>query len=244
MSKKYLLNTRRRIRPRIHDFCYLHCRSHLRTFESFSGFLYERTSHPLVLDIGCGNKPFRGWFSEGQYIGVDMDSNSAADFVLDCNRDSFPMAKDFVDGVILSNSLEHIFDTSHLLTEIFRVLKPGGFIYFSVPMMFPVHAHPDDYYRFTPHYFERLFSDWDILQLNVTNSVFSTPLLLTCQILETFFPIWLTFLPITLLNSCALVLDYSTKLIFTFLRAKILMRVWSGGPLELNGIIRKPRYSA
>lgn len=239
-DKKHLLSTRRRVRPRIYDFCYLHCRSHFRAFEKFIGLLYEWASRPIVLDIGCGDKPFRRWLSEGQHIGIDIDSNSAADYVLDCNTDCFPMAKDSVDGVILSNSLEHIFDTSHLLTEISRVLKPGGLIYFSVPMTFPVHAHPDDYYRFTPYYFERVFSDWEILQLNVTNSVFSTPLLLTGQILETFFPTWLTFLPIMLLNSSALLLDCSTKLLFRLLKMKILMRVWSGGPLELNAIIRKP----
>lgn len=244
MDKKNLLNIRRRTQPRIHDFCYLHCRSHLRTLESFINRLYDRsTSNPVVLDVGCGCKPFEERFSEGHYIGVDIDPDSAADFVLDCNKDSFPTPKDSVDGVILSNTLEHIFDISHLLAEICRVLKPGGLIYFSVPMTFPVHAHPDDYYRFTPHYFERSFSGWEILQLNVTNSVFSTPLLWTAQVLETFLPTWITFLPITLLNSCALLLDHSTKMLFGLMKANILMRVWSGGPLEINGLVRKPHGS-
>lgn len=240
VHKKILLNARRRTQPLIHDFCYVHCRSHLLVLNTFRLHLLQTTPEPVVLDVGCGSKPFMKWFSPGQYIGIDIDPDSSADFVLDCNRDSFPMKNNTIDGVMLSNSLEHIFDTTHLLSEIFRVLKPGGLIYFSAPMTFPVHAHPDDYHRFTPYYFKRLFSDWELLELNGTNSVFSTPLLLSCQILETFFPTWLTCLPITILNATALFVDYSTKLVFTLLRVKVLRLIWSGCPLELNGIFRKP----
>ena len=169
--KKNRLNVRRRLNPRIYDFSYICCRSHFRTLKTFIKTLYQTTKEPCILDIGCGTKPLQYFFPESQYIGVDLDSESNADFILDCNKDIFPLQDHSIDAVILSNSLEHIFNTTHLLHEIRRVLKPGGLLYFSVPMTFPVHAHPDDYHRFTQYCIERLFADWDIIKLNVTNSV-------------------------------------------------------------------------
>lgn len=238
-DKKMFLNLRRRLYPRIYDFSFIVCRSHINTFKIFTETLNHNTSsEPTILDIGCGTKPLQSLFPKWNYFGIDINTESHADFILDCNKDTFPLPDGTIDGIILSNSLEHIFNTNHLLNEIRRVLKPNGLIYFSVPMTFPVHAHPDDYHRFTPYCIKRLFSDCEILCLNLTNSLFSTPVILCSQILETLFPIVLTCIPITFLNFFALLLDSSTKHLFSLLGFEILKRTWSGCPIELNGIIK------
>jgi SAM-dependent methyltransferase len=251
------LNKRRRIKPRIYDSSYVHCRSHLLTLKLFRELVHQSMVSPVILDVGCGSKPLKDLFPTAQYLGVDIDPNSPADFVLDCNTDCIPMAGCSVDAIVLSNTLEHIFNTGHVMAEIRRVLKPGGFIYFSVPMTFPVHAHPADYHRFTPYFFEREFSDWEIAKLEITNSVFSTPILISAQLFDTFLPVWLNSLPIILLNSAAIILDRVTRMLFHSIRGNILiklwsrcppeihdmlMKVWGSCPLEINGIIKRNAF--
>lgn len=54
------------------------------------------------------------------------------------------------DAVISFNVFEHIQDDFGSLTEVTRVLKPGGALHVIVPWIYPVHGHPDDFHRHTP----------------------------------------------------------------------------------------------
>ena len=47
------------------------------------------------------------------------------------------------------------------MEEIHRVLRPGGVVAISSLMFMPIHAHPWDYWRFTPEAFELLLKDFD-----------------------------------------------------------------------------------
>jgi SAM-dependent methyltransferase len=250
MKRKDRINLRRRTNPKVYDFSYVYCKHHLQTLKHFASLTDGFGSVPIILDVGCGAKPLKGFFPGARYLGIDVDPESEADFVLDCNRDTLPLPDDSVDAIVLSNSLEHIYNIKHLLGEIQRVLKASGLVYFSVPMTYPVHAHPEDYHRFTPYYFKEAFFNWNIIQLSGTNSVFSTPLLLIAQLLETIFPNWITFLPIVTLNAAALFVDYSTKCIVRLSRTRGLTKlwadcplekVWSSLPIEINGILQMKR---
>ncbi|HVW71533.1 MAG TPA: methyltransferase domain-containing protein, partial [Candidatus Paceibacterota bacterium] len=53
------------------------------------------------------------------------------------------------DSVLLMNLLEHIFEYRALLGECARVVKPGGRIVIVVPYLFPYHASPDDFHRYS-----------------------------------------------------------------------------------------------
>ncbi len=63
--------------------------------------------------------------------------------------EALPFGDGHFDGAICLNVLEHIYDTRFVLDEIFRVLRPGGVLHISVPFIFRVHGHPDDYSRHT-----------------------------------------------------------------------------------------------
>jgi hypothetical protein len=41
------------------------------------------------------------------------------------------------------------------MREIFRVLSPGGFVFFTVPFVWPLHDAPHDEYRYTPYALRR-----------------------------------------------------------------------------------------
>jgi ubiquinone/menaquinone biosynthesis C-methylase UbiE len=62
----------------------------------------------------------------------------------------FPIDDDSFDGAICFNTLEHIYDARHTLTEARRVLRPGATLHITVPFVFRIHGHPDDYFRATP----------------------------------------------------------------------------------------------
>ncbi len=232
------LNQRQRLRPRIYDVSFLWCRSHLKTLQHAVRLLYQQSNRPTVLDIGCGNKPLRALFPKARYLGVDISPDSAADMIVDCNRDRLPMDDNSVDAIIISNALEHIYNTQHITQEARRIIKPNGFLFFSVPMSYPVHAHPHDYLRFTRYYFQRAFSDWEAIELNATNSLFSTPLLLGGLIFDSFLPRWIVFFPILLNNVIALLLDHATKFLFNCIGLNVLKKVWVSCPIELNGIYK------
>lgn len=69
-----------------------------------------------------------------------------------------PFADNSFDTVICLNTLEHIYDAKAVLAELYRVVRPGGLVHVTVPFMFRIHGHPDDYFRATPSWWRETFS--------------------------------------------------------------------------------------
>ncbi|MEQ9039254.1 MAG: methyltransferase domain-containing protein [Silicimonas sp.] len=69
-----------------------------------------------------------------------------------------PMADDTFDASICFNTLEHIYDSAAVVKELCRVLKPLGQLHVTVPFMFRIHGHPDDYTRATPSWWRETFA--------------------------------------------------------------------------------------
>ena len=100
----------------------------------------------LVADLGCGDQYIRKPVERrgGSYMGIDID---------ECNleTDGFPIGDSTCDIVICLALIEHFFDPGHFLTEVKRVLKPGGHLWMSTPDIEacgakfwndPTHVHP------------------------------------------------------------------------------------------------------
>jgi SAM-dependent methyltransferase len=106
-----------------------------------------------VLDIGCGVKPYRALFPGPEYIGVEIPiasrygSRKLADVYYDGHVLPFPDAS--FDVVLSSQVLEHVFDPTEFLGEIYRVLRPGGHFLLSTPFVWDEHEQPFDYARYS-----------------------------------------------------------------------------------------------
>lgn len=106
-----------------------------------------------VLDFGCGTGPYRALLTGCvEYIGLEYDSPRAraqgkADLFYDGVR--IPLDDASVDGLLSTQSLEHVADPRHIVGEWSRVVKSGGLVLATVPFMWPEHETPWDFHRYT-----------------------------------------------------------------------------------------------
>lgn len=126
----------------------------LRRLKKFSG---------RILDVGCGNSPFRPLLNPAttDYQGIDVQE--AASFGYQ-NPDTvyydgkvIPFADHSFDAILCTEVLEHVADPAETIREMHRVLKPGGFGIITIPWSARFHYQPHDYHRYTPSMLEILF---------------------------------------------------------------------------------------
>ncbi|MBS4067184.1 MAG: methyltransferase domain-containing protein [Sulfurimonas sp.] len=104
-----------------------------------------------VLDVG-GNRKRRGTFripyaDVERWDLVNIDPTVEPDYC--CSAEAIPVDTCSYDYVVLTEVLEHLEHPECVLKECFRVLKQDGTILVSMPFLFPVHADPYDYQRWT-----------------------------------------------------------------------------------------------
>jgi len=90
----------------------------------------------------------RPLFPGKEYLGLDRRPGPGVDLLGDV--ETLPLADRTVGTVIAMNTFEHVPRFWRGFEEIERVLRPGGALLVSCPFYFYIHAHPSDYWRFTP----------------------------------------------------------------------------------------------
>jgi SAM-dependent methyltransferase len=119
-----------------------------------------------MLDVGCGSKPWAPLFAPhvAEHLGVDI-AGDRVDIVADAYR--VPLEDASVDTVLLTEVLEHLEDPARALCEAHRLLRPGGGVILTTPLLFPVHGASRDFYRYTPHGLEYLLREAGFEQVSV-----------------------------------------------------------------------------
>ena len=149
---------------------------HLRRF--LSSYPYERRTiwrflryataqidpGSLVLDAGAGDAPYRELFREYRYVTADFAATQYHDFArsgLDtiCDLSELPFMSGSIDAIISTQVLEHVPTPAKVLGEFRRVLRAGGHLFLTVPLIWELHEMPYDFYRYTPFSLDRLLRE-------------------------------------------------------------------------------------
>jgi SAM-dependent methyltransferase len=103
-----------------------------------------------VLDLGGEARSNHALhLAEGATVTtVNISTETDADIVADLEK-PLPIANASYDAALLMNVLEHVFEYRALLNECARVLRPGGKVVIIVPYLFPYHASPSDFHRYS-----------------------------------------------------------------------------------------------
>jgi len=114
-----------------------------------------------VLDIGCGNKPYKNLFNEknDSYIGCDIiqSSENVVDYI--CPANELIFKDESFNTVFCTQVLEHVADFNGVISEAYRVLKPNGVAIFTVPFAWELHEEPYDYQRFSKYGLKYIFEN-------------------------------------------------------------------------------------
>lgn len=131
--------------------------------------MYRRKLNPdnrqwKVLEVGIDGDPRPGgnykYFGVGNdYKTLDILEKTKPDIVADICDSGLPSEK--WDLIILSQTLEHIYDFRKAIEECHRLLKKGGFLIIDCPFVYEYHGQPgyDDYWRISHKALQRILNE-------------------------------------------------------------------------------------
>ncbi len=95
-------------------------------------------------------RPAKSHLAIEKWIFADIEESYNPDILLDiCNMSKIESAS--VDVINATEIFEHVDDPQKGLEECYRVLKKDGTMILSAPFLFPIHADPYDYQRWTEY---------------------------------------------------------------------------------------------
>ncbi len=149
------------------------------TQEFIDRSIHEIAKEKVILDVGGGARfgkwmaPYKELFTHTTYKTFDYDASTGADVVGDIH--SIPLTDESVDAIICSSVLEHVKNPSLAMSELKRILKKNGKIFFFVPSTYPYHArkgHYPDYWRFFEDTIHELFSGFSEVSIQKRGGYF------------------------------------------------------------------------
>lgn len=105
-----------------------------------------------IIDIGGKRNFKKGKFrppldqvNSWKYVNLDEKTNP--DFL--CSAEDIPLKDESIDGFLMCELLEHASNPEVILKEAYRLLKPNGTGWISIPFLYQKHGDPDDFQRWT-----------------------------------------------------------------------------------------------
>lgn len=109
--------------------------------------------------------PVRSYFPGRQFVGCDLEPGPGVDEIQDLHRLALPDGS--IGTALMFDTIEHVRNPWQALAEIRRCLKPGGILVMTSVWYFPIHAYPDDYWRFTGSAFRELWADYTVISVEM-----------------------------------------------------------------------------
>jgi SAM-dependent methyltransferase len=119
--------------------------------------VYEFGSFIVEGQEDIGN--LRVYFPGKDYTGFDMTKGKGVDKIE--NLHHLTLEDESASTILCFETFEHVKFPFKAIDEVHRVLKKDGVLLFAVPFAFPIHAYPDDYYRYTPSGVSALLKKFD-----------------------------------------------------------------------------------
>ena len=108
-----------------------------------------------LLDIGCGlkRKQLLVGHLVDDYVGVDHPDSMHDSANVDIFGTAYvvPEPDASFDCVLCTAVLEHLEEPEAALREAYRLLKPGGYGLYTIPMFWHLHEEPRDFFRYTKY---------------------------------------------------------------------------------------------
>lgn len=182
------------------------------------------------LNLGCGQ------FRKEGYINVDVSPHAQADVLHNLDTYPYPFETESFDLIEADHVLEHLADPFRTMTEITRILKPGGQIHLCVPHFSRGFTHPEHQRGFDitfPYYFQPDFpggyTGTHLLLETMRLHWMGQPYLMKQML-----PFWLYYLA----RGIGRILDYLANLSPIF--CSRLWCFWVGGFYEIEFVFEKP----
>ncbi|HEU0030815.1 MAG TPA: methyltransferase domain-containing protein [Kofleriaceae bacterium] len=124
-----------------------------------------------VLSIGAGGEIGTRIIAERargvNILQLDIDDKRGADIVADLCK---WRADEPFDAIICSEVLEHVWAPHLAVENMFASLREGGKLILTAPFVLPIHAAPNDFFRYTRHGLEVLLRDFKQVTIEDRNS--------------------------------------------------------------------------
>lgn len=135
-----------------------------------------------LLNLGAG---FRS--SPPGFVAVDRTRYPGIQVQADLT--ALPFRDGSVDGILCEMVLEHVPDAEGAIRELRRVLSGGGRIYLALPFLWPYHASPHDYRRWTASGVEKDLEGFEPVAVGLSGGPTTT----LCNVLHEWLAIVLSF---------------------------------------------------
>lgn len=113
------------------------------------------------LDVNGSVRPDIESLGPARYVGIDIVHGPRVDEICDVGQLVDRYGADSFDIVVSTELLEHVRDWKGAITNIKRVLRPGGIVIITTRSLgFPLHGYPWDYWRYEPDDLAAIFSDF------------------------------------------------------------------------------------
>ena len=195
----------------------------------------------VMLDFGCGNKPYKNLFKVDKYIGLDIEKsghdhkNEKIDFYYDGKK--IPFQDNYFDSIFSSEVFEHIPNINEILNELNRVLKKDGRILITVPFVWYEHECPYDYLRYTSFGIKHLLESKGFRTISIKK---------TTNYIETIFQIINSYIYIILFPQNKFIKIILSAIIITPITSLgiLLSKILPNNPsFFLNNIILAEKYT-
>lgn len=124
---------------------------------------FGRLKQGRILDVGSSFSPYKNSFPYVEYLRLDINEKNKPDIC--CDIHDIKWQSEYFDIVIATEVLEHCYSPEKAISEIFRVMKPGGICILSTRFIYKYHADPKDYYRFTKDSLNYLFNKFSKVEI-------------------------------------------------------------------------------